>query len=385
MTTRYFFLLVCGLCWISGLAQPIALHPQNPHYFLYQGQPTVLVTSAEHYGALINQAFDYETYLGTLERLGLNHTRVFLGDYVERSGSFGIVTNTLAPDSTQLLAPWQRSDSPGYKYGGNKFDLDRWNPAYFERLGAFIRLAEQKGIVVEVVFFFIAMEEDVSPFHGRNNVNEMPHFGFDEYRSLKNPALLDRQKAYVLKLVEALNPYDNLILNIVNEPWFSNQIQPSFSSPPLIETNEWIREVSQWIVDTESSLPKQHLIAIDYTNEGVEIPQEHLEQHFPHISIFNHHYDADAESVIKNYDRVERAFGFNETGIMPTSTPEYRFQGWKYLMNGGSLYNVLDFTYQLGDEDGHGSTHFSSGHSAYLGCTDHDVKYQMAKLFRFWN
>ena len=41
------------LTWfLIGLkAEPIKLHPSNPHYFLFNGQPTVLITSAEHYGA----------------------------------------------------------------------------------------------------------------------------------------------------------------------------------------------------------------------------------------------------------------------------------------------------------------------------------------------
>ncbi|RMG58643.1 MAG: hypothetical protein D6722_23315, partial [Bacteroidetes bacterium] len=33
---------------------PIQLHPHNPHYLLYRGQTTLLVTSAEHYGAVLN-------------------------------------------------------------------------------------------------------------------------------------------------------------------------------------------------------------------------------------------------------------------------------------------------------------------------------------------
>jgi hypothetical protein len=32
---------------------PIALHPDNPHYFLWRGKPTVLITSGEHYGAML--------------------------------------------------------------------------------------------------------------------------------------------------------------------------------------------------------------------------------------------------------------------------------------------------------------------------------------------
>jgi hypothetical protein len=34
-------------------AQPISLHPENPDYFLFQGKPAVLVTSGEHYGAVL--------------------------------------------------------------------------------------------------------------------------------------------------------------------------------------------------------------------------------------------------------------------------------------------------------------------------------------------
>ena len=46
-------------------AAPIALHPQNPHYFLWRGKPTVLVTSGEHYGTVLNPDFDYVKYLLT--------------------------------------------------------------------------------------------------------------------------------------------------------------------------------------------------------------------------------------------------------------------------------------------------------------------------------
>ncbi len=57
--------------------------PDNPRYFLWQGRPTVLVASGEHYGAVMNQDFDFRKYLLTVEAAGLNHTRLFLGDYVE--------------------------------------------------------------------------------------------------------------------------------------------------------------------------------------------------------------------------------------------------------------------------------------------------------------
>ena len=47
-------------------AGPISLHPDNPHYFLFRGRPTILISSTEHYGAVLNLDFDYGKYLDTL-------------------------------------------------------------------------------------------------------------------------------------------------------------------------------------------------------------------------------------------------------------------------------------------------------------------------------
>ena len=67
--------------------QPITLHSDNPHYFEYRGKPVVLITSAEHYGAVINLDFDFRKYLDTLVADGMNYTRVFSGAYVEPQGA----------------------------------------------------------------------------------------------------------------------------------------------------------------------------------------------------------------------------------------------------------------------------------------------------------
>ena len=58
--------------------EPIKVHPDNPHYFLFRGQPTILLTSAEHYGAVINLDFDYVQYLDVLAANSLNYTRIRL-------------------------------------------------------------------------------------------------------------------------------------------------------------------------------------------------------------------------------------------------------------------------------------------------------------------
>ena len=73
-------------------AEPLRLHPQNPHYFLFRGKPAVLVTSGEHYGAVLNLDFKHDVYLDTLAADGLNLTRVFVGSYLEKSGDFTSAT-----------------------------------------------------------------------------------------------------------------------------------------------------------------------------------------------------------------------------------------------------------------------------------------------------
>jgi hypothetical protein len=69
----------------------------------------------------------------------MNYTRIFSGAYVEPDGAFNITRNTLAPLPEPLHRPWARSSEPGYANGGHKFDLSRWDDAYFARLTDFVR------------------------------------------------------------------------------------------------------------------------------------------------------------------------------------------------------------------------------------------------------
>src|SRR3954452_17741596 len=130
----------------SSLAgAPLQLHPENPHYFLFRGKPAVLVTSGEHYGAVLNLDFDDRPYLDELHRHGLNLTRTFSGTYREGPGSVKIRDNTLAPRPGRFSCPWARQD--------DKFDLDRFDEDHFRRLREFVAEAGRRGIVVEYVLF----------------------------------------------------------------------------------------------------------------------------------------------------------------------------------------------------------------------------------------
>ena len=147
--------MIFTACDKENPVKPISLHPQNPHYFVYEEKPVVLITSGEHYGAVLNLDFDYVIYLDELAKNGLNLTRTFTGAYAEPEGAFRIEQNTLAPPSGRFICPWARSETPGYANGGNKFDIDEWDIEYFKRLKNFLSEAEKRKIIVELALFHI--------------------------------------------------------------------------------------------------------------------------------------------------------------------------------------------------------------------------------------
>ena len=54
---RYVFIILVMFSSFFSVAQ-VKLHPENSHYFSYNGKPTILIASTEHYGAVINSDFD---------------------------------------------------------------------------------------------------------------------------------------------------------------------------------------------------------------------------------------------------------------------------------------------------------------------------------------
>src|SRR4051812_39231750 len=223
MTSKLFTAIVICLAMAMqlGAAEPLSLHPDNPHYFLFRGNPAVLITSGEHYGAVLNPDFDYSKYLDELAAYGLNNTRTFSGAYVEPNGAFNIARNMLAPKGDRFLCPWARSNQPGYAGGGNKFDLAKWDAAYFKRLKDFVGQAGKRGIVVEMNLF-CPMYDDaqwkLSPMNEANNVSGVGKIGKgDVYTLDKNGKLLDVQEKMVRKIVADLAQFDNLYYEVCNE------------------------------------------------------------------------------------------------------------------------------------------------------------------------
>ena len=322
----------------SAAAQPISLHPEDPHYFLYQGKPTIIITSAEHYGAVLNLDFDYVKYLDTLEAAGMNNTRTFTGAYVEPQGSFNIARNTLAPARDKFIAPWARSSTPGYPNGGNKFDLNNWNEKYFARLKDFVAQAEKRGIIVEMTLFCPFYDESqwkLSPQNAANNVNKVGNVARTNVYTLdKHGGLLSVHEAMTKKIVTELNEFDNVYFEICNEPYFGGV------------TLDWQHHIAELIVATEKGLPKKHLISRNVANGSAKVDKPH-----PAISLYNFHYAFPPDTVGMNY-HLNKAIGDNETGFRGTNNLPYRVEAWAFILAGGALYNNLDYSFVAGHEDG---------------------------------
>jgi hypothetical protein len=317
--------------------EPISLHPANPHYLFFRGKPTVLISSTEHYGAVLNGDFDAIPYLDELRARGLNLTRTFSGTYREVPGSFKIGSNTLAPKPEKYIGPWPRSQTPGAADGGDKFDLSRWNDAYFTRLKNFVAAAAERGIVVEFTLFCPFYEEnlwDINPMNGRNNVNGERAIKRTEAYTLKHPDLQQKQEAFVRKAITELNGFDNLYFEICNEPYFGGV------------TFDWQARIASVIVDTEKQLPRKHLIAQNIANEKARIERPH-----PAVSIFNFHYAAPPETVAMNFG-LNKVMGDDETGFRGIHDRPYRIEAWDFIIAGGAIFDHLDYSFTTEHENG---------------------------------
>ena len=349
--------VVLILCVGQAYAEPIRAHPDNPHYYLFRGRPTVLITSAEHYGAVINRAFDYNAYLDALKSYGLNYTRIYPAAFIEPEGTYH-PENTLAPKSEDLIQPWPRSQTPGYRSGGNRFDLDRWDPEYFRRLKDFIAQADARGVVVEVCFFNAQNRGSwpMSPLYWKNNIQGEGRISdYNAVQTLAHPDLLRRQEEFVRRIVQEVNAFDNVILEICDEPF-------SYGTPRDL-AGPWIRRLVEVVKQTESALPQKHLLGqqvqgpiggpVDFSAHSdvtVIVTQ--------YVWLTPDEQLGGMKALDDLYDR-NKPIDLNETGYYPLSSwyegdkaGDVRAEAWEFVVGGGSSFNNLNAVFTVRDPAG---------------------------------
>jgi hypothetical protein len=368
--------------WLGARAQAISLHPDNPHYFLYNGKPTVLITSAEHYGVVINASLDYKKYLDVLQRYHFNLTRIFSGSYYE--GKYNDApANTMAIRPEKLLVPWARSNVSGYVNGGNKFDLNKWDIRYFNRLKDFCKEASERGIVVEIVFFsanYSPSNWKNSPLNMHNNINLLKDVSYNEIFLSSNKELIHYQLAMVRKIVEEVNPFENVYFEICNEPYWlkgipevDSSIHEQLVTPAIYK---WQKKIALTVNETEQKLPKKHLIAQNFANTYLKI--KNLDTN---VSILNFHYGYPPKTVTDNYS-LNKTIAFDET-FEGLNAAERRKEAWAFMMAGGAVYDNLDWSFTNDDMTGRGINTSDKQKSGEAVRSQLDVLQQTLQSFDF--
>ena len=241
------------------MPRPIALHPENPKVFEYDGKPLMLFTATEHYGAVMNRPFDYLRYLGDMREKRINYTRLFL-----LFRELQLPTNpysTCKPESPDYIAPFGRT-GPGKACDGEpKYDLELWDDEFFCRLHEFLGTAEKYGIIVEVTLFSNTYSPAVwscNPLHAANNLSGLDDITVADYNTLRDPRRTELMERYVEKVVRETNRYTNIMYEICNEPGGDNIHLPN--SPTCEESNAWVGHFIKLIRSLESKMENTHLI-----------------------------------------------------------------------------------------------------------------------------
>ena len=159
--------------------------------------------------------------------------------------------------------PWPRTGPGLARDGKPKFDLEKMNPDYLERIQTRLAKAQKAGVFMSVMLFEgygVQFQRDAwshHPFNPDNNIN-----GLDgdtngdgkgiEIHQLANARVTKIQEAYLRWLVTGLNRFDNLLYEV------SNETHPG--------STEWQYHVIRQVREIEAALPKQHPVGMTYQN-----------------------------------------------------------------------------------------------------------------------
>ena len=208
------------MCALAAHAQDaVTINPDNPNYLEFRSKPLALISASEHYGSVINRPFDFEKYLDDAAAHKMTVTRTFL--LYRELQSPRNPSSPCKPESPDFIAPWVRTGPEKALDGEPVYDLDRWNPEYFDRLHRFLDAAAKRGIVVELTVFSNTYADNIwalNPLRKENNRQHVGDVQWEDYLSLKNHELVSRQEAYARKIIDETSGYDNVYYEICNEP-----------------------------------------------------------------------------------------------------------------------------------------------------------------------
>jgi hypothetical protein len=183
------------------------------------------MNSQEFGGEPAAPPFDYGEYLDFLTAHNHNFFRLWTRE--QAAGSPG------AGDAIRFSPlPFLRT-GPGTALDGQpRFDLEQFDPAYFEQLRSRVEQARDRGIYVSVMLFNGFSLDDKGqgngnaclghPFNAENNVNGISvdtngNDGCEEAHTLASPEITAIQERYVQHVIDTVGDLDNVLFEISNE------------------------------------------------------------------------------------------------------------------------------------------------------------------------
>ncbi|AEL26495.1 hypothetical protein [Cyclobacterium marinum] len=186
---------------------------ENPGYWEYKGKPLLLLGASNNDNLF--QLPNLKSHLDSIAMIGGNYVRNTMSDR----------------DETDEKAFLKNEDG--------KYNLEQWNPIYWQKFEDLLKLAQERGIIVQIEIwdrFDHAREQwQTDPFNPKNNINytyieakldslypdhpgqnKQPFF-FTPPSLEDNQLLLKYQQAFVEKLLSISLDFNNVLYCLDNE------------------------------------------------------------------------------------------------------------------------------------------------------------------------
>lgn len=208
-------LLIAVLLAGSGASAQsgLSILPENPRYFALDGEPIFLASKSFGWTAISDPSFDYARDIETMAAHGGNLLRLtlFWPAHGEEGGAL----------------PWIRDPDTG------QYDLDAFNPVYFERLRDYLARARAHDAIVNLELFDHPAVKGgsgrwpVHPMNPQKNINYGEGgFGTSSgdqafFRTMPEhddiPEAFRYQQALVRKVLDETLDFDHIIYSLGNE------------------------------------------------------------------------------------------------------------------------------------------------------------------------
>jgi Concanavalin A-like lectin/glucanases superfamily/Chitobiase/beta-hexosaminidase C-terminal domain/Family of unknown function (DUF6298) len=260
--------LVFVSCFLAPVkaAGPLSIRASNARFFVDSNGNAVYLSGVHLSNNLVDRSdravLDFNSYLNFLQQYGHNFVRLWAWEQAAW-------TNDSSAKISFDPVLYQRKGTGTALDGGRKFDLSRFNQAYFNRLRSRVVEAGERGIYVSVMLFqgFSSQRKNIGggnpwaghPFNLSNNINGIngdpsSNDNGEEVHSLTVPAITLLQEAYVRKVVDTLNDLDNVLYEISGDA-------PSSS-------REWQYHMINYLKNYQATKPKQHPVGMSYLYLG---------------------------------------------------------------------------------------------------------------------